>query len=228
MADQTIRTDVQTMVRSYEVDDFEIERADGGDGRTITVQAVPYNVAVDIPSEGIRERFAPGAFAHQIPAIHRVQATYLHQSQGGEVIGRLHTGQELASGLRVSMRISNTTRGNDTLELVRDRAITQVSIGFRAKRAWSKLGSDGVTERTRADLFEVSLVPEGAYRGHATVQGIRSLTDALREGADVEFEGLETEDETSVDELRAEGMSVEEARALVRAIPLLPASLIGR
>jgi len=210
------------MVRSYEVGEFEFDRAESGDGRTITMQAVPYGVPVNIPSEGIREKFRSGAFAHQLPAIHRVVGTYLHQSHGGEVIGRLHKGEELASGLRVTMRVSNTQRGNDTLELVRDGAIRQVSIGFRSKKGWSQVGADGVTERQRADLFEVALVREGAYGRNATVQGVRSLTDALREGTDLEF------DDPDEEELRAEGMTVEQARALMNSIPLLPASIIGR
>lgn len=220
-------TDMLTVVRSYEVDDFEIEadRADGGDGRTITMQAVPFGVTIEVPSEGIRERFARGAFAHQMGALHRVQAVYLHQNQGGEVIGRLHSGEELASGLRVTARISNTSRGNDTLELVRDKAITQVSIGFRAKRDWSRLVDGKVTERTRADLFEVALVPQGAYGRNATVTGIRSLTDVLRTAGD---DDLDERDDGVDTEVRADEMTVEQARALVNSIPLLPSSLIGR
>lgn len=219
-----------TGVRTFEIDDFDVERAESGDGRMLTMQAVPYGVTIDVPSEGIREQFVHGAFAHQLPALHRVQGTYLHQSQGGEVIGRLHSGEDLPTGLRVTMRVSNTQRGNDTLELVRDKAITQVSIGFRAKQhpTWARV-INGVTTRTKAEMFEVALVPSGAYGRNATVTGVRSLDFALRHGqADDTFDGgLETEDETPVDELRAEGMSVDEARALVRSIPLLPASLIG-
>jgi HK97 family phage prohead protease len=226
--------EVLTIVRSYEVDDVEVERADHGDGRMVTMQAVPYGVTIDVPSEGIRERFVRGAFAHQMAALHRVQGTYLHQSQGGEVIGRLHSGQDLESGLRVAVRISNTQRGNDTLELIRDKAITQVSIGFRAGRGqkWYRM-VDGVTERTRADMFEVALVPQGAYGRNATVVGVRSLDYALRHTSD---EGYEVETEDALDEngvevdtqARADEMSLDEARALVRSIPLLPVSLIGR
>jgi HK97 family phage prohead protease len=233
-------SDILTIVRSYEIDDIEVERADSGDGRMVTMQAVPYGVTIDVPSEGIRERFARGAFAHQMGALHRVQGTYLHQSQGGEVIGRLHTGEDLASGLRVAMRISHTSRGNDTLELVRDRAITQVSIGFRAGRGpkWYRM-VDGVTERTRADMFEVALVPQGAYGRNATVVGVRSLDYALRNSDDdaPEVDDLEAQTEDDIEgaepvevdtQARAEGMSLDEARNLVRSIPLLPASLIGR
>lgn len=225
-------TDMLTVVRSYEVEDLTIERADGGDGRMLTMQAVPYGVAIDVPSEGIRERFVRGAFAHQSKAFDKVVGTYLHQSQGGEVIGRLHAGEELAAGLRVSMRISKTARGNDTLELVRDKAITQVSIGFRAKRDWSRVVDGKVTERTRADLFEVALVPQGAYGRNATVTGIRSLDFVLQSAVDADLVGddeLVDDVDNDVDtEVRADEMTVDQARALVNSIPLLPASIIGR
>jgi hypothetical protein len=135
------------------------------------------------------------------------------------------------------MRVSNTQRGNDTLELVRDKAITQVSIGFRAKQhpTWARV-INGVTTRTKAQMFEVALVPQGAYGRNATVFGVRSLADVLRTDTSVDLDdGNETEDDVEgvepvdVDtQARAEGMSLDEARDLVRSIPLLPASLIGR
>jgi HK97 family phage prohead protease len=222
-----------TGVRTYEIDDIDVERAEGGDGRMLSMQAVPYGVTIDVPSEGIREQFVHGAFAHQLPALHRVQGTYLHQSQGGEVIGRLHSGEDLPTGLRVTMRVSNTQRGNDTLELVRDKAITQVSIGFRAKQhpTWARV-IDGVTTRTKAQMFEVALVPQGAYGRNATVFGVRSLADVLRTDTSIDLDdgaddGIETEDALDT-QVRAEGMSLDEARNLVRSIPLLPASIIGR
>jgi hypothetical protein len=131
------------------------------------------------------------------------------------------------------MRVSNTQRGNDTLELVRDKAITQVSIGFRAKQhpTWARV-INGVTTRTKAQMFEVALVPQGAYGRNATVFGVRSLADVLRTDTSIDLDDgnddeVETEDALDT-QVRAEGMSVDEARNLVRSIPLLPASLIGR
>ncbi len=205
-------SDITTHVRTFALDLDEAARASVATGRTIDVQAVPYGTAVPIPSEGIRERFAFGAFTHQLPAMHRVVATYRHQSQGGEVIGRLGSGNELASGLRVAMQISDTRAGNDTLTLVRDGAVGQVSIGFRSKREWSRLDG-GVTERVKANLFEVALLPEGAYGRHASVIGVRSMDAMFATMLDGDPDEIEDGDER--------GLDLEAARALVLSIPIL-------
>lgn len=192
--------------------------------RTITAQAVPYNVDQPIPSEGIVERFAPGAFAHQLKpgAIDRVHVTHLHQRHGGEVIGRLLAGSETDRGLQVEMHVSKTTRGNDTLELVRDGALSEVSIGFRSNSKGSRREGQNLVVRTRASLFEVAIVPEGAYGRNATVSGLRSMGDLLRAATDDE----PAEDETDV-EVVVPGMSLDQARALAASIPMLPIRMIA-
>jgi uncharacterized protein len=210
---------ITTYVRIIDLAEFEIERAaDGAIGRTITGQAVPYGVPVDIPSEGIREQFDHGAFAHQLSNLHRVPLTYRHQSQGGEVVGRLASGEELATGLRVHAQASDTTLGRDVLTLVRDGAVTQLSVGFRAKAGWSRV--DGtLTRRQRANLFEVAIVPEGAYGRHAAVTGVRSMGDMLRAAA----AGDDLDDADDLD-----GLDLAAARALVDSIPLLSSRAITR
>jgi hypothetical protein len=76
--------------------------------------------------------------------------------------------------------------------------------------------------RTRASLFEVAIVPEGAYGRNATVSGLRSMGDLLRAATDDE----PAEDETDVDVV-APGMSLDQARALAARIPLLPIGMIA-
>lgn len=217
--------DVTTYVRIIDLGEFEIERsADGTLGRTITGMAVPYGVSVPIPSEGIREQFDQGAYAHQLPALHRVPLTYRHQSHGGEVVGRLSKGEELVSGLKIHGQMSDTTLGRDVLTLVRDGAVSQLSVGFRAKREHSKIVG-GVTHRTRADLFEVAIVPEGAYGKHAAISGVRSMPDMLRAALDVDPDA--TLDEIVEDEIAAQALDLAAARALVNSIPMLPVGLIA-
>lgn len=210
--------DMITYLRTVTLDPDSV-RAES-DGRTITGQAVPYGVNQAIPGEGIIERFARGAFAHQLPALHRVPLTYRHQSQGGEVIGRLTSGVENDRGLQVEMRVSDTTLGRDVATLVRDGAIRELSIGFRSNSKGSRRVDGGVTERTRANLFEVALLPEGAYGRHATVTGIRSMDDLLRAAQVIDELEEETEDER--------GMALIEAMALTRGIPLLSSRALTR
>lgn len=210
--------DMISYLRTVTIDPDSV-RAES-DGRTITGQAVPYGVDQAIPGEGIVERFARGAFAHQLPALHRVPLTYRHQSQGGEVIGRLASGVENDRGLQVEMRVSDTTLGRDVATLVRDGAIRELSIGFRSNSKGSRRVEGGVTERTRANLFEVALLPEGAYGRHATVTGIRSMDDLLRAAQVVD----ELDDEAD----QERGMELADALAALHSIPLPSSRALAR
>ena len=67
--------------------------------------------------------------------------------------------------------MSKTDRGDQVLELVRDGALDQLSIGFLSLKD-NRLAS-GVVERIKAHLAEVSLVTFGAYGEMATVSALR-------------------------------------------------------
>ncbi|MFI5561511.1 HK97 family phage prohead protease [Amycolatopsis japonica] len=166
-------TDIQT--RSFTPD---IEVRSGGDGRTVAGIVVPYGYAQRIDAELI-EQFASGAFDHQFNAAHRIKLTRDHQIHGGQIIGNARVMRNDAAGLYMEFRVSNTERGNETLELLRDGVLSDLSIGFRA--AQDRRLPNGVIERTKAHLFEVSVVPEGAYGEEAMVTGVRSelLTPGL-------------------------------------------------
>lgn len=194
-----------TRTFSVEGDEMELRAPTDGDGRTIYGQAVPYGRDQRIDAN-LTERFARGAFTHQLPAMHRVPATYQHQSMGGAIIGRISSAEETDRGLQVAMRVSDTAVGRDTLTLVRDGAVGQLSIGFRVKQGHSRQ-VNGVTERTRASLFEVAIVPEGAYSDHAAIAGVRAA------------------DEVDEEEV-VPGMTLDQARALAARIPLLPVGMI--
>lgn len=145
--------------------------AKGGDGRTVVGLAVPYGHAQRIDDE-LTERFVMGAFAHQIEAARRVKFSRNHMSQGGTLIGRTTLLREDAAGLYGEWRVSATPAGDETLELLRDGVLTDLSIGFRARQ--DRRVSGGVVERVRADLIEVSVVLEGAYGEAALVSAVRS------------------------------------------------------
>jgi HK97 family phage prohead protease len=79
--------------------------------------------------------------------------------------------REDAAGLHAEFYVSKTDRGDQVLELVRDGALDQLSIGFLSLKD-NRLAS-GVVERIKAHLAEVSLVTFGAYGEMATVSALR-------------------------------------------------------
>lgn len=160
-----------TFVRSFEPE-LEIQtRAQGGDGRTIAGIAVPYARAQRI-SPALVEQFARGAFNAQIRSAARIPFSRDHMPMGGTLIGRTVLLRDDAAGLYGEWRVSDTPAGNETLELVRDGALAQLSIGFREGQNRSL--RDGTVERVSAELKEVAVVLEGAYGEAATVGSVRA------------------------------------------------------
>ena len=153
------------------VPELEVRAASkGGDGRTIEGIAVPYGVAQRIDST-LTEQFARGAFAHQVNAAHRVRLGREHPLMGGTVIGKAVELREDAAGLWGAFRVSETEAGDETLTLVRDGVLDELSVGFRARQ--DRRLKDGTIERVKADLIEVSVVFMGAYGREAVVTGVR-------------------------------------------------------
>lgn len=162
------------------VPDLAVRAPTGGahDGRIIEGIAVPYGKVQRINDE-LTEVFARGAFAHQLGAASRVKFARGHQNRGGELIGRALELREEIGGLWGAFLVSDTQQGRDTLALVRDQALDELSIGFTQPKNGAVRRADGVVERTKANLFEVSIVPEGAYGRGAKVLATRA--DEARE-----------------------------------------------
>lgn len=158
----------ETHYRSFTPD---LEVRSGNDGRTIYGIAVPYNAPTRI-DDVLVEQFARGAFNHQINRPQRVKFAREHVLLGGEIIGAASMLKDDAAGLYVELRAARTPRGDETLELVKDGALDQLSIMFR--EAKSRRLAGGVTERVTADLREVAVVMEGAYGELAAAAGVRS------------------------------------------------------
>ena len=155
----------------------DLEVRSDGDGRTIVGIAVPYGRTINVPSEGIRERFARGAFNHQLRAANRVAFARDHLPFGGVLIGATKLLRDDAAGLYGEWRVSRTEKGDETLELVRDGALRELSVGFKERRNRMVADSGGpITERVKADASEVAVVMAGAYgRQGAVMTGVRSL-----------------------------------------------------
>lgn len=152
--------------RAYDID---LEVRAEGDGRTLCGICVPYDVEQRIHPQ-LTEVFRRGAFANVARAAHRVKLLVGHDSQALP-IGRATLLREDERGLYGEFRVSKGQRGDDILELVRDGALSELSVGFQPLK--DKRRPDGVIERLAAHLAEVSLVTFGAYGANAAVAAVR-------------------------------------------------------
>ena len=158
-----------TMYRSFNNPDLQVRSS--GDGRTIYGIAVPYNAPTRI-DDVLVEEFCRGAFNHQLRSPNRVKFAREHVKLGGTLIGAAAMLRDDAAGLYCELRASDTPTGNETLQLVKDGALDQLSIMFRERQ--NQRTSNGITQRLKADLMEVAVVLEGAYGELAAAVGVRS------------------------------------------------------
>jgi HK97 family phage prohead protease len=129
------------------------------DGRTIVGVAVPYGQPTDIGP--YTETFIRGAFADVDPAT--VPLTATHPRSGDQLpIGVAVELRNEPDGLYGSFKVSDVDLGNDVLTLVRDKAVTGLSIGFvPVTDRWSRDRKS--VERVRAILDHVAVVRSPAY-----------------------------------------------------------------
>jgi HK97 family phage prohead protease len=149
----------------------DLEVRSGGDGRTVYGIAVPWQAPTRI-DHSLVEQFARGAFNHQMKDPGRVKFAREHVMLGGTLIGAVTLMRDDAAGLYVEMRAASTQAGDETIALIREGALDQLSIMFRERQNRKLAG--GVTERVKAHLAEVAVVMEGAYGDLAAAAGVRS------------------------------------------------------
>lgn len=135
--------------------------------RTVRGVAVPYNDPVDVG--GYKEQIAPGAVVPR----DNVMLFYGHT----EPIGKVIASESTETGWEITAKISETSRGNDILTLLRDGVLTKFSIGFLPIE---EEDIDGIVTRTRIDVREVSVVPIPAYEA-ADIKEVRSEPEARKE-----------------------------------------------
>lgn len=203
----------------------ELELRTKGDGRTIYGIVVPYGVPSRIDSR-LTEQFARGAFNHQLNAPNRVRFAREHLVLGGTLIGAAKMLRDDAKGLYGEFRVSRTPIGDETLELVKDGVLTQLSVGFRERGAGASARlPGGIVERRKADLFEVASVLEGAYGEHAVAVGVRE--QGGQAGATPPGEVRVYVDGEEVDSSKFEHLirtvRLEEAKQVLADLPPLPA-----
>lgn len=151
------------LIRSVDV------RAVDTETRTITGLAVPYGQTIDVPAEGIRERFERGAFGD----VADVKLYWMHEhlfDRTSTPIGVVTKGEDTDEGYLVRARISDTPKGNEVYTLLKDGVLNKFSIGFEPMEDRDE---DGVTVRTKVQLNEVSVVVKPAYNG-AVISEVRT------------------------------------------------------
>lgn len=164
---------------------YPFRAAEGSDGKTtIDGYASVFGVR-----NSYWEVFVPGAFAESLAAKSDEKPFpmgYYHR----EVIGRWTSFDEDQRGLHVAGPISETSSGKDAAILVRDGALTGLSIGFWpleeiVAEPGEKVVIDGVTYQnddgwtfyvTKADVLEASLVMAPAD-DEARIQKVRSTIE---------------------------------------------------
>jgi uncharacterized protein len=124
----------------------------------MTDQAQPgrfrgYAAIFDVPDKG-RDIIRPGAFASTLES----DVPLLWQHDVREPIGRILRMREDSRGLMVEARLSlECQRGRDAWALMRDGALSGLSIGYRARDA-RPLPRRALRELNALELIEVSLV----------------------------------------------------------------------
>ena len=197
------------MEHEYKTFDFTVKDFDY-EGRTVEGYAAAFG-NVDLGSDMIH----PGVFAKTL-AERGNKVRFLWQHDQHEPIGRPIEMHEDTAGLFIKAIISDTARGRDALALLRDQAISGLSIGYDAMKGgtdYSKSdGGETIRNLRELRLWEFSLVSM-PMNEMATVTALKT-EDAPPEKSKVDE--LMERKQTLVETLRA---ALIEAEALLAGSP---------
>lgn len=129
-----------------------LRASDEGDGRTLEGVAVPFGDIIDTWDGA--ETFDRDC---DFQDVENAKLCYQH----GELIGRITKAEPQDDGLHITARISDTQRGRDVAELLRDGALDSLSVGFIPLE--SERDKAGITHRRKVRLLETSVVSWPAY-----------------------------------------------------------------
>ena len=170
---------------------FEIKNIDDETG-IIEGYASTFNDTPDSCDDVV----VPGAFAKTIQTNRNVKMLYGHDWK--EVIGRVIELHEDSHGLYFKGKISQTERGKEVLQLVKDGALNQTSIGYITSKS-SVRPHDGARLLEEVKLHEISVVPFPANE-HAYITGVKQM-DAAQQKAFDELKSTVDELKTAVEAL---------------------------
>lgn len=178
--------------RSFVIDDITIEREANGDGRTVTLRAVPYGVVTVVRDKlasgdltaPYRESWEVGAFRNVLRAAHRVPLIVGDHAQRKTNpfadVGKGVQFEERADGLIGVFRVDASPFGEATLAKVDSGQWRHASVGAAPRRHRDEGDpfNGGVRVRTLAHLDHVLLTDTPAYTD-AEVLAVRSDTPEL-------------------------------------------------
>lgn len=104
----------------------------------------------------------------------------LNQHDAKQPLGRAQYFTEGGDGIYASFKVSNSTRGTDALVLASEGLQAGLSVGVEVEKSFNKAG---VMHVTAANLFEVSLVTEPAFKS-AQVIDVAASEEAEEKPAD--------------------------------------------
>ena len=91
---------------------------------------------------------------------------------------------EDSKGLFVRAKVSKTRLGDEALELMSDRVVDRMSIGFSIPQNKSEFDEKGTRHIREIKLFEFSPVTFPANES-ALITGVKNIRDAIRRGAEI-------------------------------------------
>lgn len=152
------------------------------DGRTLVGLAVPFGAELDVSDlwDEYTEVFRRGAFTKTIREATRPVPLLGFHDHRAPPIGVATSLVETDDGLAAAFHLSRTDRADEVLEVVRDGALSGLSIGFEPVQQKVTKGptrepasARDLVERTEVNLREVSVCNFPAFAG-AGVTGMRA------------------------------------------------------
>ena len=147
----------------------------------------------------------------------------LNQHNVKEPLGRAQYFTEGGDGLYASFKVSNSTRGTDALVLASEGLQAGLSVGVEVEKSFNKAG---VMHVTAANLFEVSLVTEPAFKS-AQVIDVAASEEAEEKPADEDATTPTKESEETVENTPEVSAAPEvEAASVEAAAPKVTAAKV--
>lgn len=147
----------------------------------------------------------------------------LNQHNIKEPLGRAQYFTEGGDGIYASFKVSSSTRGTDALLLASEGLQSGLSVGVEVEKSFNKAG---VMHVTAANLFEVSLVTEPAFKS-AQVIDVAASDEAEEKSAEEDATTPTTESEETVENTPEVSAAPEvEAASVEAAAPKVTAAKI--
>lgn len=183
-----------------------LDAAQGDDApRTITGVAVPWDTTATVMN-GEKVKFLRGAFDVNQKAPKLLENHDMTQLRG--VVTELADDEQ---GLMFTAQFAKTNAANDAIELVKAGAYDSVSVGAIPVKA--KYDKDGTLVVSQADIVEISLVAQPAYKD-------ARITDIAAQEPEQDTESNENPNDMKEDEMSTENTPAIEAGAEI--VPTAP------